>query len=110
MARGGGCAAFDGVTFSVDDTALGAARADAAGEFEVILTFPALAPGRHRVVAQCGDVTGEASVDVVISTTGSPPALFAAAAVVLCFLVLVGAVLSEGRGARDESPQGVRRR
>lgn len=98
--RGTNCPPGSDVTLRIAGRQVGTSRADAAGAFNTDIDLDGFDIGRHVVVAECGGSTFEAPIDLVITASkgGSASGMAAAAGAVLCFFVLLGFLLTTGRG------------
>jgi hypothetical protein len=97
--RGSGCDPFGPVTVRVNGVATGSSTSDREGRFEAAIRFQSLPPGRHRVVAECGDLTLEGIVQGIVTTqSGGLGARAGAAVMVLSFFVILGSLVAGGRG------------
>ena len=100
-ATGFGCDPAAAVTLMVDQSPIGATRADAHGAFELPLTVSPSTAGRHDVTADCGQTTTAAMNVVLVSRVGA-----GAATTTLIVIFLVSGVWYFGR--RIMSPNELR--
>ncbi|MGH9154935.1 MAG: Calx-beta domain-containing protein [Acidimicrobiales bacterium] len=92
VATGQGCRPGDEVVLSIEGAEVGRAVADAEGVFQAQITIPDGALGSLPLLARCGGLALESSIDVVL-TTAAGGAGSGAVAAVLCSFVLVGLLI-----------------
>jgi len=88
---GSGCPPGSTVVVSLAGETLGTSTADANGAFSVRAAVANVPLGQYAVDVQCGEATGQATVDLVSTVESSTAVASAAsAAAVLTFFVLLG--------------------
>jgi hypothetical protein len=104
---GAGCAPGSLVDLRAGDTPLGSTTAAADGTFSSSVVVPVrLSTGRLTLVATCGDRQATSALDLVLTTSSgsSSGASAATAAAAAAFFVLLGLLLTQGRGTPEARP------